>query len=633
MKYRIGFLISDQTESQILSQQLFAKEVARGEVLIRSVPYHSQVLGAAREAIQQGAQALIARGGNYRDLKREITEVPVIELTLRVSSVLQALKGQLDKYDEIWLVLSSYLRFDFEDCRPFLPEKVHCFRYRPVDEMLQFLETLDAPPNTLIVGTGFVMRPARDRGFHTIQVQNDPSCLLDSYNEARSILLANEKERIEAKRSATILSNIEDGVVFLNDKGAITYCNQKAEQLLGKDAAALHRKRMRELFPEFDPAWKAAQNGKTGDQIIKMAGHILAVKMSPIADFSEGEAISGLLVVLRDVTKLQELEKNLRFQMSKKGLTARYHFDDILTQEPVMYNLISWARQCAESDHTVLIYGQSGTGKELFAQSIHNSSHRKNAPFVAVNCAALSESLLESELFGYVGGAFTGARKEGKAGLFELAHQGTIFLDEINSMSLSTQAKILRVLEEREVMRLGSDYIIPLDVRIIAAANENLEQLVQAGKFRRDLFFRLDVLELRIPPLNERPNDILYLFQHYAAQMLHEQPEELVLSAALQETLLNHDWWGNVRELRNAAQKYSILGEDALLAALTTTKADAVAPELVRDDFKIDLKELNHAVEDMVIESLLNRGLTKTQTAKALGISRTALFKKMERNG
>jgi len=631
MKYRIGFIISDQTESQILSQQLFAKEVACGEVLIRNVSHHSKVFDTARELIQQGAQALIARGGNYRDLKKEITTVPVIELTMRISSVLQALKGQLDKYDEIWIVLSDYVRFDFEDCRPFLPEKVHCFRYRPVDEMLRFLETLDAPSNTLIIGTGFVMKPARDRGFHAIQVQNDQSCLLDSYNEARSILLANEKERIKATRSATILSNIEDGVLFLNDKGVITYCNQKATQLLQKSAENLHRQKLGELFPEFSAAWNSYQNGKHGDKIVKVSGHILAIKVSPIADFSEDEAVSGMLVVLRDVTKLQELEKNLRFQMSKKGLTARYHFDDILTQEPVMYTLISWARQCAENDHTVLIYGQSGTGKELFAQSIHNASHRKDAPFVAVNCAALSESLLESELFGYVSGAFTGARKEGKAGLFELAHQGTIFLDEINSMSLSTQAKILRVLEEREVMRLGSDYIIPLDVRIIAAANENLEQLVLDGKFRRDLFFRLDVLELRIPPLNERPNDILYLFQYYAAQMLHESPEEMVLSAALQEALLQHDWWGNVRELRNAAQKYSILGEDAILAALTNKKETA-QPALIDDDFRIDLKELNHAVEDMVIESLLNRGLTKTETAKALGISRTALFKKMERN-
>lgn len=631
MKYRIGFIISDQTESQILSQQLFAKEVACGEVLIRNVSHHGKVLDTARELIQQGAQALIARGGNYRDLKKGISTVPVIELTMRISSVLQALKGQLDKYDEIWIVLSDYVRFDFEDCRPFLPETVHCFRYRPVDEMLHFLETLDAPSNTLIIGTGFVMKPARERGFHAIQVQNDPSCLLDSYNEARSILLANEKERIKATRSATILSNIEEGVLFLNDKGMITYCNQKAAQHLQKSVESMHQRKFEEIFPDFAAVWNAYQNGKRGDQIVKTSGHILAVKMNPIADFSKDEAVSGILVVLRDVTKLQELEKNLRFQMSKKGLTARYHFDDILTQEPVMYNLISWARQCAESDHTVLIYGQSGTGKELFAQSIHNASHRKNAPFVAVNCAALSESLLESELFGYVSGAFTGARKEGKAGLFELAHQGTIFLDEINSMSLSTQAKILRVLEEREVMRLGSDYIIPLDVRIIAAANENLEQLVLDGKFRRDLFFRLDVLELRIPPLNERPNDILYLFQHYAAQMLHESPEEMILSAALQEALLQHDWWGNVRELRNAAQKYSILGEDAILAALTNKKETA-QPALIDDDFRIDLKELNHAVEDMVIESLLNRGLTKTETAKALGISRTALFKKMERN-
>ena len=228
-----------------------------------------------------------------------------------------------------------------------------------------------------------------------------------------------------------------------------------------------------------------------------------------MTDLAGDVPVGGTLLTLRDVTKIQELEKNLRFQLSKRGLTAKYHFDDILTREDSMRRLIQWAQDCAQSDNTVMIYGESGTGKELFAQSIHNASARRDCPFVAVNCAALTESLLESELFGYEAGAFTGARKDGRAGLFELAHRGTLFLDEINSMSLSTQAKILRVIEQKEVMRLGSDYIIPLDVRIITAANENLVQMVQRNAFRRDLFFRLNVLEVRIPPLNQRPRDIL----------------------------------------------------------------------------------------------------------------------------
>lgn len=202
---------------------------------------------------------------------------------------------------------------------------------------------------------------------------------------------------------------------------------------------------------------------------------------------------------------------------------------------------IQWAQDCARSDNTVMIYGESGTGKELFAQSIHNASARRDCPFVAVNCAALTESLLESELFGYEAGAFTGARKEGRAGLFELAHRGTLFLDEVNSMSLSTQAKILRVIEQKEVMRLGSDYIIPLDVRIITAANENLVQMVRRDAFRRDLFFRLNVLEVRIPPLNQRPRDILYLFRYFIAQLQGVPLGEVKLAPPLEQALLAHN--------------------------------------------------------------------------------------------
>lgn len=221
-----------------------------------------------------------------------------------------------------------------------------------------------------------------------------------------------------------------------------------------------------------------------------------------------------------------------------------------MTKDKGMKAVIAQAERISDFDGSVLIFGDSGTGKELFAQSIHNASSRKNGPFVAVNCAAISESLLESELFGYVGGAFTGASKEGKAGLFEMAHKGTIFLDEINSMSLNLQSKILRVLERKEVMRVGSDYVIPLDVRIIAASNQNLVEQVKEQEFRQDLYFRLNTFELRIPTLNERSGDVLYLFKHFLGEQEHCAPEDITLSPEFITLLEDHDWWGNVRELK-----------------------------------------------------------------------------------
>lgn len=218
--------------------------------------------------------------------------------------------------------------------------------------------------------------------------------------------------------------------------------------------------------------------------------------------------------------------------MSRTGLVAAHHFEDIKTCDEKMKSVIETAKVMATYEAPVLIQGQSGTGKELFAQSIHNYSMRHKGPFVAVNCAALPSDLLESELFGYVGGAFTGARKEGKAGLFELAHTGTIFLDEINSMSANIQSKLLRVLETKEVMRIGSDFVIPLDIRIISAANQDVVKEVSQEKFRNDLFFRLNTLTLNLPTLDDRPSDIIYLFALFMENISkHPYSEECIPQA------------------------------------------------------------------------------------------------------
>ena len=235
---------------------------------------------------------------------------------------------------------------------------------------------------------------------------------------------------------------------------------------------------------------------------------------------------------------------------------TKHAFGDIQTVNKDMKSVLSMAKEYAKTDFTVMLYGESGTGKEMFAQSIHNASSRKAVPFVAVNCAALSENLLESEMFGYVEGAFTGAKKGGKQGLFELAHKGTIFLDEVNSMPLKIQSKLLRVIEEKEVMRLGSDYVIPLDVRIIVASNEELIDKVNRGEFRSDLFYRLSVLEILIPPLSKRPDDIIPLFKNF---LRDNGIRNIEIPKEFQDKLKNHLWKGNVRELKSIAERYSIL--------------------------------------------------------------------------
>ncbi|MCR4712379.1 MAG: sigma 54-interacting transcriptional regulator, partial [Clostridia bacterium] len=232
---------------------------------------------------------------------------------------------------------------------------------------------------------------------------------------------------------------------------------------------------------------------------------------------------------------------------------AKYTFDDIVSRSHAMNRSLEDARRIASSEYTVLIRGESGTGKELVAQSIHNYSRRKNAPFVAVNCAALPETLLESELFGYEPGAFTGAKKDGKVGLFERAQNGTIFLDEIGNISDSMQAQLLRVLQEKQIMRVGSDRIIDINVRIIAATNADLEARIESGDFRRDLFYRLNVLSLTLVPLRERRADILPLLRTFLGTKFEQ------LTPTEREALTAYPWPGNVRELENCAHYYQTL--------------------------------------------------------------------------
>jgi len=293
------------------------------------------------------------------------------------------------------------------------------------------------------------------------------------------------------------------------------------------------------------------------------------------------------------------------------------------------------AKRYAGFDSTVLIFGETGTGKEMFAQSIHNASKRANGPFVAVNCASFSETLMESELFGYVEGAFTGASKQGKVGLFEMAHKGTIFLDEISEMPLSIQSKLLRVLQEKAVMRLGDDRVIPVDVRIIAASNKNLYDMVKNGQFRKDLYYRLNVLTLKIPPLRDRQQDILRLFEHFleicCIKFNIKQP---IIAQEVYQILLNYRWPGNVREVENFTER--------LLAAYGSSY---ITVEQIKHI--LDLKELHdfrersgHTKESLdhktldektLFKILKSNNFNKTRTAKQLGIGRTTLWRMLKK--
>ena len=346
-------------------------------------------------------------------------------------------------------------------------------------------------------------------------------------------------------RMESILRHMEQGLLLTLANGEIVMANAKIEQITGCSITA-GKTQLCDVFAE--PVARQLAQLHCDTQTMNICGREIIVKHDTI-HFSTN--IYQNLYFFSDITYLHSLEQSVFTRSKEKGFVAKYTFDDIVHQSAAMDECIRRFRIFSESDKTILIQGESGTGKELIAQSIHNSSNRRNRPFVAVNCAALPESLLESELFGYEKGAFTGAKQGGKMGLFEQANGGTIFLDEIGDVPFALQSRLLRVLQEKQVMRVGGDYIVNIDVRVIAATNQNLLEKLEAGTFRHDLYYRLNVLSGCVAPLRERREDILPLFLHFAS--MPSIPQDL---AAI---LTSYDWPGNIRELQNAADYYMLM--------------------------------------------------------------------------
>lgn len=349
------------------------------------------------------------------------------------------------------------------------------------------------------------------------------------------------------KRNEIILNEFDEGLVMVSAAGLVDRANRTARALIAPDGREILKRPIKQLLANLE---KVADLIDPVDQSKKSAGiyvhHDKQLIVSKIPVVSGGQR--SFLYTFREIARIQRLEKDVRVKLARKGHLTKYDFGDIWSQSRGMTDLVKMAGRFAKTDKTILITGKSGTGKELFAHAIHCHSLRRDGPFVAVNFAGLSESLIESELFGYDEGAFTGALKGGKAGLFEQAHGGTIFLDEIGDASPGVQSRLLRVLQERELLRVGGSRIIPVNVRVIAATNTDLGQAIQDHRFRQDLYYRLNALPLEIPPLKERPEDILYLFNRFLKQRYGIQK---TLTDETASRLAAYPWPGNVRELIN----------------------------------------------------------------------------------
>ncbi|MDR1243094.1 MAG: sigma 54-interacting transcriptional regulator [Deltaproteobacteria bacterium] len=455
-----------------------------------------------------------------------------------------------------------------------------------------------------------------------------------------------------------ILDSIFDGILIIDTDDIVLYVNPEYLRIVQVEAGDILGKPLRSVRPGAMLP-DVVRRGRPVEGAYRREGSVeYVVDMSPIVH--NGKIIGGVSVV-KDITEIQRMAKELdnlkrsnsRLRSSIRRINAaRYTFDDIAYGDALMARTVKHARTMAASPTDILITGESGTGKEVFAQAIHNASPRARGPFIPLNCATLSPNVIESELFGYADGAFTGARRGGKAGFFEVAEGGSIFLDEVNELPLAAQAKLLRVIEEHMVRRVGETCEIPADIRVIASSNRNLEELVEKKLFRDDLYYRLSALHLELPPLRRRGQDVLLLARLFAGRFTGRPGEEITFSAEVSRAMRGYSWFGNVRELRNVMACAANMGcsthidlahlPDHLLSRLEETPLSAEAELTAATPDNASLHEFSlaqaaEAAEKAVLRARLAREgwslAAKKLVAGELGVSLTTLYAKINKYG
>lgn len=439
----------------------------------------------------------------------------------------------------------------------------------------------------------------------------------------------------------SIIDSAVEGTVIVDANGIVVFLNQAYEDLLGVKKEEAIGKHVTEVIENTRMHIIVKTGVPEIGEVQKIRGKDAVVQRIPI--LKNGRVVAGVgKVIFKNVEEVQDIVQKLKIKVKyyenelKNLLEAKYSFDDIITCSSKMIELKKLAEKVACTNVTILIRGESGVGKELFAHAIHKASPRSQGPFVRVNCAAIPENLFEAELFGYEGGAFTDAKKTGKFGKLELAHGGTIFLDEIGDMPLALQVKALRFIQEKEFERVGGLKPIKIDVRIIAATNQNLEEMILQGKFREDLYFRLNVISLTVPPLRERKADIPLLAGYFLDRFCAEN--KLPTKGVQPETLTvldSYHWPGNIRELYNTVEKMFNLAEGSVLTPNDIPKNIWGARNHHGSSlFEKSLKNITSSTEREILVSALNftKG-NKKQTARILGINRSTLYDKLKKHG
>lgn len=604
-----------------------------------SIPVHTAVLEDAaewaREMMERGTWIFISRGVT-RELIQRTLHTPVVNIPVAASDYIPAIQ-------QVQNVRGPIAFFSYEP--PSDELKTICYLMNIQMRHYQFSDTAScracvrqAVADGAAWGIGGIVSAgyAKEVGLPYVLVESSDTAVSQAIeNACRLCELQRENARkqealqIQLERYQNILNYTHDAIIAVDAQGRVEVTNRVAERMLDPALAPFIGKPIGQVLPNTHMTAVLRSGTMETDQLMTIGSTLVSTNRVPII---VNDKVQGVVATFQDIKSIQSAERNVRIKLHEKGLLAKYQLSDIVGNSPALLAAKEMAQRFADAPFTVMLYGETGTGKEMFAQSIHNASPRRDGPFVAVNCTALSKSLLESELFGYADSSFTGAKRGGKPDLFELAHGGTIFLDEIGELPLEFQAQFLRVLQEKEIRRVGGDTVIPVDIRVIGATNRDLMRGVEEGTFRRDLYYRLNVLTVNIPPLRDREDDFLQIADSiYSRIVPHRTPEDCRSFRRILERYRGYTWPGNVRELTNLVERIYLLQKQALpgekiLDLLSRMTPQDQPPAGVGGEDLADV-ELAH------IRSVLARnGGNITRTARELRISRATLYRKLKRD-
>lgn len=590
----------------------------------------TRAIPIARKAEREGVDVIVSRGGTAELIEKAV-EVPVVEIPIAFQDLAEALvaaKAATKKENpKLAIMAFQNMMRSIEVFAKVMDVELKIYSLKSEEEIFSSIQNVINDNPDVLIGGIHTTEIAAKHGLKTIALTSGEESLRSAFLQAERVSFARQLEKERMQRFRVMIDYSVQGIISIDRNKRIEFMNVAAEKLIGLSLREVKGKSLETMYPDI-PLGTCLEKGKVQrGEFVQLKGKKFMANVIPI-DIEK--SIIGAMVTLEDVGHIVEMEATIRNKLYTKGLLARYHFNDIVGISPQLAEVKEMAENYADIDATVMILGASGTGKELFAQSIHNASQRRKRPFVAVNCGAIPASILESEMFGYVEGAFTGANKKGKAGFFELAHGGTIFLDEIGEMNKAAQMALLRVIQERRIMRLGDDKYLPVDVRIITATNKNLAQLVADGEFREDLYYRINVLPLQLPSLKERSGDPGVLAEHFVHLFNKRFQREVVLSEEAKNMINAYEWPGNIRQLLNVMERIVIVAKEKVVSGtLLETMLDASplqhSPKLSRPALKeIDLEK------DKILRVLEETNYNQKEASRRLGINRSTLYRKLK---